>query len=235
MPLSEDSLAELAALAGVVLGQEDLPSTLDEVCRVAVRAVPGAQAASITTFSDGRPHAAAASDTWARALDEAQYVEHEGPCLDCARSGLVFRIRDLAEEQRWPSYTSVALAQGARSAVSLPMASESKVLGALNLYSTEPDAFDAQAVSIAEVVAGHAGLAGQVASAFFGHRDLSQQLREALESRAEIEQAKGVLMATRRCSAEQAFEVLVELSQRSNRKLRDVARTLLADASTPAP
>lgn len=51
--------------------------------------------------------------------------------------------------------------------VSLPMAAEGKVLGALNVYSREPDAFSAEAVSIGELIAGQAGIATQVASSFF--------------------------------------------------------------------
>ena len=39
-------------------------------------------------------------------------------------------------------------------------------------------------------------------------------------------------MGTRRCTEQQSFDVLVELSQKRNRKLRDVARTLVDEAST---
>jgi AmiR/NasT family two-component response regulator len=48
-------------------------------------------------------------------------------------------------------------------------------------------------------------------------------LRLAMESRAVIEQAKGVIMSQRRVTAEQAFEILREASMRYNRKLRDIA------------
>ena len=229
--LPEESLQELTALAGVVLAQNDLTTSLAEVCRIAVRAVPRTDGASITTFTEGRTTAAAASDDWARSLDELQFVEREGPCLDCARTGNVFRVRDLAVEPRWPFYAPVAAARGARSMLSLPMASEGKIIGALDLYSKEPDAFSAESASVAEVIAAHAGLASQVAAAFFSHRDVADQLREAMRSRAVIEQAKGVLMASRRLGEQQAFDLLVDLSQRSNRKLRDVAAAVVAEAT----
>jgi len=89
-------------------------------------------------------------------------------------------------------------------------------------------------VSIAEIVAAHAGMASQVAAALFGHRDLAQQLREAMQSRAVIEQAKGIVMAQQRCTVDEAFERLTKVSQNSNRKLRDVARALVEEASKPA-
>ena len=52
-------------------------------------------------------------------------------------------------------------------------------------------------------------------------------MRLAMESRAVIEQAKGVLMAQQGIDAEQAFEVLRGASQRYNRKLRDIARGIV--------
>jgi AmiR/NasT family two-component response regulator len=58
------------------------------------------------------------------------------------------------------------------------------------------------------------------------HAQLADQalnMRLAMDSRAVIEQAKGVLMAQRHVDAEQAFEILREASQRYNRKLRDIA------------
>ena len=71
------------------------------------------------------------------------------------------------------------------------MASEGKILGALNVYCRQPDAFEAEAVSLLEIMAAQAGMATQVAASFFRHRDLDDQLRQAMQSRAVIEQAKG--------------------------------------------
>lgn len=53
-------------------------------------------------------------------------------------------------------------------------------------------------------------------------------LRTALESRAVIEQAKGVLMAKLGCDAEAAFAHLRRQSQYQNRRLREVAAELVA-------
>lgn len=67
------------------------------------------------------------------------------------------------------------------------------------------------------------------------YRDLEAevaQLREALASRATIEQAKGMLMVTRRCSADEAFELLRGLSQDTNVRLADVAAALIYQLQT---
>ncbi|MFI9270938.1 SpoIIE family protein phosphatase [Kitasatospora sp. NPDC052896] len=58
-------------------------------------------------------------------------------------------------------------------------------------------------------------------------------LRQAMRTRAVIEQAKGLLVARLRCTPEQAFDWLVRRSQDSNRKLVDLAAELLGRAAPP--
>ncbi len=231
MALPEESVRELATLAGVVLSHDDVQETLSEVCQIATRAVPHAEGASLTALSEAGPGVVAHSDDWAKSLDEMQYEEREGPCLDAARTGLVFRIKDMRAEPRWPSYMPRAAELGALSMLSLPLTSESKTLGALDVYARVPDAFGPVEVSIPEIVAGHASLASQVAATLFRHRDLAEQLKDAMASRATIEQAKGIVMAQRPCTPEQAFATLVHCSQTQNRKLRDVAAALVEEHS----
>lgn len=232
MTLPEEAIRELSALSGVVLMFDDLTDALNESCRIAVRAVPNATGASLTATSEKGPGAAAASDDWSRSLAEMQYVEHEGPCLDAVRTSLVFRVRDMAEEARWPSYMPRALEVGARSMLSLPTSIQGKTIGALDVYARVRDAFDAAAVSTAQVIAAHVSLASQVSATLFGQRALAAQLQEALRSRVIIEQAKGILMAQQRCSAEKAYAVLRRQSRDMNVKLHAVAEELIAGATT---
>ena len=227
MELPEDYVRDLLSLSSVVLGQEDLPSTLGEISKLAARLVPRTDGVSITTFHDGRPTAVACSDDWAKQLDELQYVEREGPCLDATRTGNVFRVSDLGDESRWPGYARRAAEHGARSALSIPLQAEGRTFGAMNLYAREPDAFPGDSVALAEIIGGQAGQASQIAAALFSHRDLAEQLREAMLSRAVIEQAKGVLMAQRRVTADEAFALLREASQRRNVKLRVLAQDVV--------
>jgi AmiR/NasT family two-component response regulator len=60
-------------------------------------------------------------------------------------------------------------------------------------------------------------------------RETVGQLRTALTSRAVIDQAKGMLMAVHRVSEDEAFGMLVKLSQEQNLKLREVAERFVAD------
>ncbi len=68
------------------------------------------------------------------------------------------------------------------------------------------------------------------AQAYWNAYELSQQLEQAMVSRAGIEQAKGVLMAQSGVSSDEAFELLKRASQRENRKLREVAEEIVKRA-----
>ena len=232
--LSHDAAAELAKLAGLVLTEPDLDTALIAVTRVAVGVVGPCDGASLTMRSRGVPSAPIASDDWSASLDRLQFVEQEGPCLDCLREGSAMRSRDLGADHRFPSYGPRAAELGAASALSLPLAADGRTVGALNLYSRTPDAFDAEVLAVGELLAAHAALAISAAQAYYSSRDLADQMRQALDSRAVIEQAKGALAAQQQVSTDEAFRLLVELSQRSNRKLREVAQAVVEGLDQPA-
>jgi GAF domain-containing protein len=232
--LTYDTALELAQLAGLVLSEPDLDAALTRVTQVAVSVVEACDGASLTMRRAGLPDAPASSDDWALGLDELQFVEQEGPCLNCLREGSVMRVRDLGEDERFPAYGPRAAERGARSALSLPLAADGRTVGALNLYSRARDAFGREEVALGELLAAHAALAVQAAVAYYSSRDLAEQMRSAMGSRALIEQAKGVLVARERVGPDAAFERLVRRSQAANRKLRDIAADLVAEASGAA-
>ena len=227
MTLSHDTALELAKLAGLALAEPDLDTALVAITRVAVSVVEPCDGCSLTMRDRGVPAAPVADSDWSLELDRLQFVEQEGPCLDCMREGSVMRSRDLAADGRFPHYGPKAAERGAHSALSLPLASDGRTVGALNLYSRRPDAFDSDTVAVGELLAAHASLAISAAAAYYSSRDLADQMRQALTSRAVIEQAKGVLLARQGGTPDEAFSTLVELSQRSNRKLRDVAQAIV--------
>jgi AmiR/NasT family two-component response regulator len=69
-------------------------------------------------------------------------------------------------------------------------------------------------------------------------RARNEQLGRAFVTRAEIDQARGMVMALAPCSSDRAWEVLVQVSQHCNVKLRDVAAALVAttqDRTLPQP
>jgi AmiR/NasT family two-component response regulator len=65
--------------------------------------------------------------------------------------------------------------------------------------------------------------------------DLNDQLRSSITSRAIIDQALGVIMATERCAQDEAFALLRTVSQNTNVKLRELATTIVTSVSGKPP
>ena len=202
---------------------------LQRIADLAVEQLDGCDMAGVTLVHDDQGTTAVFTDDEAPEIDRAQYETGHGPCLDAYRTGTILRIDETLDDDRWPAFTEAAIDHGVRSTLSLPLRVEDGIIGALNLYSRSPHAF-ADNEQIATVFVAHAAAALANAQAYAAARTLSEQLRTALESRAVIEQAKGILMRDHQCNAEDAFEMLKHASQHTNRKLRDVAATIVRDA-----
>jgi hypothetical protein len=110
------------------------------------------------------------------------------------------------------------------------MIAADRVVGALTLHSRKPNAFDAAAMEVGGRIAVQAALAIGASLAFWQTHSLVAHLEEALRSRPVIEQAKGIIMATEGCTADEAWDMLRRASQRENRKLRDLAVTFVENA-----
>ena len=218
----EDMLRELSRVA---LVDRTLTEVLSDVTRIAAKGIPGAEATSITLLRDEKAFTVAHYGEMALAADDLQYEHGYGPCMDAGRGGVLLRVDDMRGEERWPDYVAHLLrTTDVRSSLSVPLPYQVSSIGALNNYSTKPRAFASPdslqaGLEVAEVVA----VAVANADAHWQLGEQARNMRVAMESRAVIEQAKGVLMAQRHVTAEQAFEILREASQRYNRKLREIA------------
>jgi GAF domain-containing protein len=213
-------------LAGVVLVGRELPEVLNEIVGISRRAIPAAEASSITLIRNDRGFTAAYDGQIAKDADELQYQRGHGPCLDAGRSGEVFLVADMQADERWPDYAKHASSLGVGSSLSIPLPFQGATIGALNNYATRPRAFGDADVAAAEEVAAFVAIAVANAEATSRATDDVANMRRAMESRSVIEQAKGILMERYKVTAEQAFTLLTHASQKSNVKLRDVAEEL---------
>jgi GAF domain-containing protein len=221
----EEALEELSRF---VVGEVPLDTLMAKIAEVAKQVIEPVAEASVTfTTPDEGSWTVASTGELATTLDEAQYEFGRGPCLDAASGGTPVLVSDLAGDDRWPDYGQLAAAAGAASSLSTPLPVQEHVVAALNLYSQEIAAFGDEHLEVAEAVAGRAAVAVANAVRYQSATRLAAELEAAMRSRATIEQAKGIIMATSNCGPQAAFEVLVRASQRENRKLRDVAQELV--------
>jgi GAF domain-containing protein len=138
-------------------------------------------------------------------------------------------------EVRWPSYVVRAIEVGVRSSLSLPLQVGDEVIGALNLYSRQPEAFDERLRQNLGIFVTQAAAALTMVLRQARQDQVSAQLEQALASRTTIDQAIGVLMAQQRCTADEAFALLRAHSQRNNRKIRDIAADIVERVAGAPP
>jgi GAF domain-containing protein len=227
-PNAVDAFAELGRIKLSEVGLDDV---LQRVADLTKRVLPIPVEVSVTLVRGGTAQAAAFTDALARDMDERQYEAGHGPCLHAAVSGDVLSVPDLAEDSRWPEWAALGRQAGVCSSVSIGLPVQEAVVGALNVYARTPDAFDDDSMAVLQTFAAYAAVAVANAQLYDSTATLAQQMREAMANRAVIEQAKGIIMGERRCTPEEAFSILVKVSQDSNRKVRDVAQALVDRAT----
>lgn len=226
-----DSTSEaISDLRDIFAAEEPLDQVLARVAATAAKAIPDADAVSITVRTESAPRVAAFTDDRIADLDRVQYEAGQGPCLEAMHSHHAVRVEIPGTAQRWPEFADAARQLGICACLSVPLLvhdDSHEIVGSLNVYSYTATAFDPFDEGLMRLYTVAAGQAITNARRWQQSRDTIAQLERALTSRAEIDQAKGALMAVHGCTADEAFERLVAQSQRSNTKLHDIAHQLL--------
>lgn len=184
---------------------------------------------------EGELRLAAASSPEMEEFEQAEMTFDEGPCLDSYRSGDQVLAEDLREDDRWPNTAPRAVGMGLLAAYAFPLRLRERCIGALNLYRGEPGPFDPGDVQLAQAFADIATIGILQERKVAEGELLSARLRQALESRVLIEQAKGVVHERHGVDIGEAFELLRTESRTSNRKLLAVCEDVIAGASIPGP
>ena len=221
----------VAGLTGLLLAHRPLQETLTHVAEYAVHAIPGAEGAGLTLLEANRPQTVVATAEFVREVDRIQYdVVEEGPCLSAVNERRTFTSGNLGGASQWPRFGPRVGRLGVHSALSLPLLMPDRVLGALNVYAHGRDVFGEQAVLLGEAFAPHAAASVYNAQLLAQADRVIAQLQQALQTRAEIDQAVGLLMSRTGLDAESARARLREMSQTSSVKVSDLARDMLDSA-----
>lgn len=220
-------LAEtFADIARALLAERNVEETLHHIVEETLRLIGPAEHCGIDVVKGNRVEALVPSSEIARRIDAIQVEVDEGPCLSALRNHEAYVTGNLPGESRWPRFATRAHQEtGILSIMGFRLWVEEDTVGALDIYSTQPDAFDDSSRAIGSVMAAHAAIAWSTARK-------QEQLEEALRTRDLIGQAKGMLMREQRIDEDRAFELLQEVSQRTNTKLRDIAQRFVEQGGT---
>jgi len=232
----DDVIGALADLSDVLTRTEDLGRVLQRSVEQVARAIPGADMASVSVLRDDGTTAETVASSSERvwAVDDHQYAAGGGPSLEAARTGQVVRVGVEQATERWPEFARSARAAGVGSYLSAPLHVDEEFAGSLNLYSEQAHGFGDLDEALLRLYTTAAAAAIANARRYTQARDLAAQLSQALDSRAVIDQARGILMATHGIDAEQAFAPLAKESQNTDVKLREVAARLVESIGHPA-
>jgi GAF domain-containing protein len=242
----------LAGLAQTLLGDESVTTTLQRVAASAATLIDAVEECGVTVAHDDRPSTDAATGGVVYEVDNFQYDIDQGPCLHALLTGEPVEIPCMKADHRWPTYAAFAADRGINSSLSLPLTVRASPsisapvvsnpaladaladgrVGVVNLYSQREGEFSAEERWGAQTFAEQAAVAIYNARMYETAHRLTTDLQAALSSRAVIEQAKGILMGRHGVPADDAFDLLRERSQRSNRKLRDIAQSLVSEVSS---
>ena len=204
-----------------ILQPGDLDQTLRAITAAAVEVLPEVEQASITVrHADGRLQTCAPTDELLRVVDAAQYELQEGPCYATVTDAVHVTSPDLANDDRFPRYRTVALEAGFAAQAGIRLFESDHGLGALNLYSTRVGAFS------------DLGFLG----ALFAHQSAvalryareAEVLRDAIDTRQLVGEAVGIAMERYEFTDDRAFAFLTRLAQHTGAPLRDVAGAVVA-------
>ena len=211
-------------------GVHGVAGALQRLCRSLTKHLSLRGAAVSLMSSAGSEGVAAASDDDIKQIDELQFTTGVGPCHDAFRARRPVLTPDLGSciGDRWPGYTSAAIASGVGAVFAFPLHVGGAAFGVLDLYSARPGSLNdrqlAMALTFAQV-ATETLLDGDLTSA---DGDLVPSLEMALDSRAEIHQAQGMLMVSLRVGPTEALARMRAYAFAHDRPLIELAREIVA-------
>lgn len=223
----EDVHHALVELGRLRFGEMRVEDAIQEVVQTthAMFAVDGAG----LMLCDANQHlrSVAASDDRFAHLEELQIRHQEGPCIEAFDNKELVGAVDLEQDKRWPLFSRAAVQREFRAVLASPLPYNQDAVGVVAVLSERSRPWtpanelallaftDLAALLIASVIQGEQ------------QSELARQLQGALNSRAVIEQAKGVLMHVYGVDADQAFEMLRSRSRERQEKVRRLAGRLL--------
>jgi GAF domain-containing protein len=221
-------LQTLSRFAVILPARYDLEAALSELTE-SVTVVLGLCGSGVTMANDGRLRFVTTVTEASAELERDHARQHPCPCRDAYATGEVVLVTDLRQEStRWPEFAATSARLSLAAVAAIPMRLDDQIIGALNLYSTDPRQWSDVDISVAKVLADVATSYVVNASKLRQQEQLSEQLQDALESRVVIEQAKGITAYKNAVTVDQAYQRMRGHARNNNASVRAVAEAIVA-------
>jgi hypothetical protein len=223
-------------LGRISFAEHSLESVLHRVTELAAQVLPGEPVTSVTILQGGKAATVASSGALAVDLDEVQYRLGEGPCLAAASRGRTAELADTsAPPVEWAPFAAIAANRGCGSVLSFPLPVQELVSGALNVYGRKASGGGGRTTELVSRFAAYAVVPVSNMYLYETAVERAEHLQAALDSRAVIDQAKGILMERLKLTADQAFQVLARVSMETNTKVREIAQRFVETGELRTP
>ena len=226
---SEDEVPTTPDPVGLALAGRSVTAVADLVAALALSTITGTVGANVILPVDRGARVVLAGTAGPPAIRDLGVVEagdDDHPAAEVADTGVEARVR--FPDERHPALSASAEAAGVGVLWCLPLVVDEALTGTLALCAADDQAWSERAGRAARSLADQAAIVLANAASLANLERTNVNLRLALDSRDVIGQAKGVLRARHGLSDQEAFELLRETSQNTNRKLFDVAVDVLA-------
>jgi transcriptional regulator with GAF, ATPase, and Fis domain len=232
--MRQEQVAEaFVELADTLVDEFDVVDFLHQVTFRCAKVLGASAAGVLLTDQRGALRVVAASTEQTRLLELLQLQTNQGPCPECFHAGRAIAVADLSTAaDRWPDFVTEAQKAGFVSVHALPMRLRNEIIGALNLFGSEPVALDRDTIRLGQAMADVATIGLLQARAIRQRETLAEQLQTALNSRVVIEQAKGVIAERCRIDMDHSFTLLRDTARASNRQLSELARAVVDGSET---
>jgi ANTAR domain/GAF domain len=220
----------IVTLAGKADDAAEIGADLVGIAVLSADRVAGVSYASVTSRYEGAYATVAASSDLAVEVDNAQYADGVGPCLDALQGQRPVPVPDIAATMTWPNFRDVAFGLGLRSSLSIPLfAGRGTPVAALNLYAHDTDAMKPLTLAVWSVYEADTPSDQHGDGLDAGGNELVTGLAGAFAARACIQRAMGMLMARSGGSPDEAFLALRLRAAETGATLTQTADRILAD------
>ena len=212
-------------------GEDDVLARLTASAERVRRIVPTCVGMSVAAFRDDVVFTLVATDEAIEGLDAVQYLT-DGPCLAAVegpRAGVVqaYDHDDLFDEDAWRLFARGTAEHGLQATLTLPIVRGDRIDGSVNLYATEPGAFEGHHDEIAEVFGAWAPGAVRNADLDFATLRAARETPVRQRDQVTISRAASVFAASLRIRVEQARDRIREASARAGVSEAALSETIL--------
>ena len=208
--------------------------SLNRLVVLAARQVAACTGATAVLWRSEESPVYAASHPDLPELISVQLSSGRGPVLDALAGGGPVSCPDTLAESRWPEYAEAGVRCGVRCSVTLAHLSGTDAV-TLSLFGARPHTLESGQLAIAELLTAVGGALMGTAAEYGDARRTALQLSAAAESRALVDQAKGMLMQALGCSAQDALAKMKQISQEQNLRVTDIAQRIIDSRGAGEP